>query len=480
MQYNAGAIYRLLIIYPKYLYMFVVSIIGRPNVGKSTLFNRLIGKKHALVDDQPGVTRDRREGLATLGGETFRVIDTAGLENAKESPLAVRMMEQTQAAVNMSDVCLLMVDGRAGVTPMDRHFINWARQIGKPTAILVNKCEGIKGNDGYMEALNLGFKDVIPISAEHNEGMANLFDFIFEYKKIYDKKIDTLNAVEVGHAIPENAQVLQLAVLGRPNAGKSTFMNQLLKDNRLLVGPEAGITRDSIAIDWNYKGHLIKLIDTAGIRRKANVQEKLEKLSVADALRALTFAHVAVLMIDALIPLEKQDLSVAELIIREGRAIVLAVNKWDLVKDKKAALEELEYQVNKLLPTVKGIPVITISALEGNNVYTVIDAALKAYEIWNKRFPTAAMNEWLRQVQDKHIPPLSHNKRRIRLKYITQGNTRPPTFTLFVNYPEDLPDSYKRYLINDLRSVFDLQGVPIRMMLRKSENPYATRQKKKM
>ncbi len=463
--------------------MFTVAIIGRPNVGKSTLFNRLIGKKHALVDDRPGVTRDRREGVATLGGETFKVIDTAGLEDAKEETLERRMMEQTAAAIKSADLCLLMVDGRAGVTITDRHFVEGIRKQHKPTAVLVNKCEGDKGNDGYLEALTLGFKQVVALSAEHNEGMGDLYDTIALYKKIHDQKKSQLNAVEVGHYPDPEADhinpILQLAILGRPNTGKSTFMNQLLKENRMLVGPEAGITRDSIAIDWDYKGQPIKLIDTAGIRRKANVQEKLEKLSVADSLRALTFAHVAVLMIDATMPLEKQDLSVAEIIIREGRAIVLAVNKWDMIKNQKAVLEELHYQVGKLLPEVKGVPVITISALQGNNVYAVIDAALEAYEIWNKRFSTAKMNDWLKDAEQKHIPPLSHNKRRIRLKYITQGNRRPPTFTLFMNYPEDLPDSYKRYLINDMRDVFDLQGVPIRLMLRKSDNPFAKRQKKK-
>lgn len=462
--------------------MFTIAIIGRPNVGKSTLFNRLTGKRHALVDDRPGVTRDRREGYVEQSGERFKVIDTAGLEEAKAETLEHRMMEQTAAAVKHADLCFLVIDGRAGVTALDRHFADWMRQQNRPSVLLVNKCEGDKGQEGYLDALRLGFKEVVAISAEHNEGMGDLYDTLFSYKEKYDRTHIPENAVAVEAALDtqqqESEPVLQLAILGRPNTGKSTLMNQLLKEERMLVGPEAGITRDAIAIDWEYKGRPIKLIDTAGIRRRAQVHEKLEKLSVADSLRALMFAHVAVLMIDATMPLEKQDLAVAELIIQEGRALVLAVNKWDQITKKKEMLEELQYQVETLLPAVKGVPVVTLSALQGNNMYAVVDAAFAAYDIWNKRFSTAKMNEWLRAAEQKHIPPLGHNKRRIRLKYITQGNRRPPTFTLFVNYPEDLPDSYKRYLINDMRSVFDLQGVPIRLMLRKSHNPYAKRAKK--
>ncbi len=460
--------------------MFTVAIIGRPNVGKSTLFNRLVGKRHAIVDDRPGVTRDRREGFAIVAGSKFKVIDTAGLENAKKDSLEERMMQQTKIAVDESNLLLFVVDGRAGIVEEDRFFAKWIRKQNKPVLLLVNKCEGSKGQQGYFEALNLGFSETLMVSAEHNEGMSDLYQEILSHEDVYNK---TDNAKYIDDLTIDldsrNDKALQFTIIGRPNTGKSTFINKILGKDRVLVGPEAGITRDSIAIELNYKGCDIKLIDTAGIRRKANITEKLEQLSVDDSLRALTFAHVAVLMIDATIPLEKQDLSIAEIVINEGRALVIALNKWDLIENKKETLEEIEHQVNRHLSLVVGVPVITISALKGQNVKNILDACLDAYEMWNKRFSTSKMNEWLKQAEQKNIPPLSSNKRRIRLKYITQGNTRPPTFTLFVNYPQDLPDSYRRYLINDLRTTFDLKGVPIRMMLRKSENPYANKNKAK-
>lgn len=448
---------------------FTVAIIGRPNVGKSTLFNRLTGKKHALVDDMPGVTRDRREGIARLASLQFKVIDTPGLEEAEEGALERRMMQQTAQAVEESEICMMMVDGRAGVTPEDRFFANWLRKKNKAVILLVNKCEGTRGDEGVTEAFSLGFKDIVPISAEHNEGMADLYDAIAPYKEQYDQAEGEL---EISRRSDDDNKYIQVAIVGRPNTGKSTFLNALYGQERVLTGPEAGITRDAIAIDWEYDGKPVRLIDTAGIRRKANVQGKLEKLSVSDSLRALRYAHVAVLMIDATMPLEKQDRTIAEMIINEGRAVVVAVNKWDLVPNPKEVLKELEFLVEELLPDIKQVPLVTLSALKGNNVEKVMKAALGAYEVWNRRITTAKLNQWLRFVENSHLPPLGKNKRRIRLKYITQGNTRPPTFTLFINRPEDLPDSYKRYLINALRDDFKLPGVPLRLMFRKSENPY--------
>lgn len=448
---------------------FTVCIIGRPNVGKSTLFNRLTGKKHALVDDTPGVTRDRREGVAYLADMQFKIIDTAGLEEAEESALENRMMKQTQAALEESELCLMVVDGRMGLTPDDKFFANWIRKKHQSVILVVNKCEGSQGDFGLNESYKLGFKNIVPISAEHNEGMADLYDAIAPFKANYDYEVGEL---EVSREAENGDKFIQVAVVGRPNTGKSTYLNKLYGEERLLTGPEAGITRDSIAIDWQFEGKNIRLIDTAGIRKKSNVQQKLEKLSVADSLRALRYAHVAVLMIDSTIPFEKQDLSIAETIINEGRALVIALNKWDLVKDKASTLKELKLKSDELLPQVKGVKLITLSAISGENVEKVIKSALEAYNIWNKRIATSKLNNWLREAESKHLPPLAKNKRRIRLKYITQGNTRPPTFTIFVNKPEDLPESYRRYIENALRDDFNMPGVPMRLMFRKSDNPY--------
>lgn len=453
---------------------FTISIIGRPNVGKSTLFNRLTGKKHALVDDRPGVTRDRREGLGSIASMEFKLIDTAGLEEAEEASLENRMMMQTQTAVDESDLCMMIIDGRMGITPTDKFFANWIRKKGRNVVLVINKCEGSQGNLGMNEAFKLGFKDMVPISAEHNEGMAGLYEAIAPFKAQYDYETGDL---EVDKEAEDGDKFIQVAIVGRPNTGKSTFLNKLYGENRVLTGPEAGITRDSIAIDWQYNGKNVRLIDTAGIRRKSNVLEKLEKLSVGDSIRALRFAHIAVLMIDSTIPLEKQDLTIADMIEREGRAAVVALNKWDLVKNKKDVLKELTFRVNELLPQIKDVPIITLSALNGENVEKVIEASMKAYDIWNKRISTSKLNNWLREAESRHLPPLGKNKKRIRLKYITQGNRRPPTFTIFVNRPEDLPESYKRYITNALREDFDMPGVPLRVMFRKSDNPYEKRKK---
>jgi GTP-binding protein len=455
---------------------FTISIIGRPNVGKSTLFNRLTGKKHALVHDLPGVTRDRREGQGAIAGLEFRLFDTPGLEEAEKGSLESRMMLQTEAAVEESDICLLVIDGREGVTPADRFFAKWLRKKNKPVICVVNKCEGMHGNEGLNEAFRLGFEHTAPISAEHNEGMADLYDAIAPFKAQYDYEVGDL---DVNLEAEGGDKYVQIAIIGRPNAGKSTLLNALFGEERVLTGPEAGITRDSIAIDWKFEGKNIRLIDTAGIRRRSNVKQKLEKLSVSDSMRAVQYAHVVVLMVDATRPLEKQDLTLAERVIDEGRAVVLAVNKWDLIKNKKEMLEEIEYKVSKDLPSIKGVPIVTLSAKDGWNIEQVIRTGLKAYNTWNVRVSTSKLNQWIKDVEAAHAPPLGKNKRRIRLKYITQGKKRPPTFFLFVNFPNDLPASYQRYLVNSLRTSFKMPGVPLRLCLRKADNPYQDRAKKR-
>lgn len=451
---------------------FTVAIIGRPNVGKSTLFNRLTGTKHALVHDLPGVTRDRREGEGNIADLSFKVIDTAGLEEEKKEALETRMLQQTEKAVDEAHINLFVIDGRTGVTPVDKYYAKWLRKKDVPVIVLVNKCEGSAGDTGFSEALTLGFKTTIAISAEHNEGMGDLYEALSGYDQ---EEVSISISKEYQGDKPlnrDNDKNIQIAILGRPNTGKSTLMNQLLKTERVLTGPEAGITRDSIAIEWEFEGQPIRLIDTAGIRKRAKVTDKLEKLSVTDGLRALQYAHVGILMIDGTQPFEKQDLMVAEEIIKEGRAIVIAVNKWDLVKNKKEHKEEIEYLVSKLLPKIEGAPLVMISALKGQKLDDIIQAALKTYKVWSKRITTTKLNEWLRDATAMHTPPLGKNNRRIKLKYVTQGKKRPPTFMVFSNLPADLPDSYKRYLVHSLRQRFKLPGVPIRLLLRKTGNPY--------
>ena len=455
---------------------FTVSIIGRPNVGKSTLFNRLTHTRHALVHDEPGVTRDRREGNASIASLEFRVFDTPGLEEAEKGSLENRMMLQTEAAVEESDICFLVIDGREGVTPADKFFARWLRKKNVSVICIVNKCEGMFGDEGLNEAFRLGFEHTVPISAEHNEGMAELYDALAPYKAQYDYEVGDLS---VDMEAKGGDKYIQMAIIGRPNAGKSTLLNALFGKERVLTGPEAGITRDSIAIDWQFEGKNIRLIDTAGIRRRSNVRQKLEKLSVSDSLRAVQYAHIVLLMIDATQPLEKQDIVLAERVIEEGRAVVLAVNKWDLVKDKKKLLEEIQYKVSKDLSELKGVPIVTLSAKDGWNIENAIKAGLKAYDTWNIRISTAKLNQWVRDVEAAHAPPLGKNKRRIRLKYITQGKKRPPTFYLFVNFPKDLPESYQKYLVNSMRQTFNMPGVPVRLYLRKADNPYEGRAKKR-
>ena len=441
-----------------------VAIIGRPNVGKSTLFNRLAGKRLALVDDRPGVTRDRREGAAQLGGLRFKIIDTAGLEEADADSLEGRMRDQTEAAILQADVCLFMVDARAGVTPVDEHFATLLRKHGKPVILLANKAEGRAGESGMLEAYALGLGEPIALSAAHGEGLDELHDAL---APLLGDKQDEMDDDLAGPDKP-----LRLAIVGRPNAGKSTLINRLIGQDRMLTGPEAGITRDAIGLDWVWKDRPIKLWDTAGMRRRARVTDKLEKLSVADGLRAVQFAEVVVLLLDATQALEKQDLTIADQVAKEGRALVIAVNKWDLVTDKATATKALAEDVARLLPQLSGVPVVTLSATTGAGVGKLMPAVMRIYDLWNKRISTAKLNQWLEFQTARHPPP-APSGRRIKLRYMTQARARPPTFALFCSNAKELPDSYKRYLINGLREDFDLPGVPLRINLRKGKNPYA-------
>jgi len=469
-----------------------VAIVGRPNVGKSTLFNRLTGKRLALVDDRPGVTRDRREGEARIGGLKFRIVDTAGLEDAAPDSLARRMTEQSQQAIGHADVVMFMIDARAGVTPADEHFASLVRRSGKPVVLVTNKAEGGKGEDGRLEAYTLGLGEPIAISAEHGEGLGDLHDALEEAFALHapavddDEEVLDDEAEEFAFDVPDGGEEgedlapdrpLRLAIMGRPNAGKSTLINRLVGEERMLTGPEAGITRDAIGLDWSWKGQRVKLWDTAGIRKKARVHDKLEKLSVADALRAVKFAEVVVLLIDATQPLEKQDLQLASLVAREGRAMVIAINKWDLVEDKNEVRKEIELEVTRLLPQVSGIAVVTLSGMTGRGIDKLMPAVLETYRLWNARVPTHKLNGWLDAQTQRHPPP-APGGRRIRLRYITQANARPPTFVVFCSNASDMPESYIRYLVNGLREDFGLWGVPVRINLRQGKNPYAGKAKK--
>ncbi len=457
---------------------FTVAIIGRPNVGKSTLFNRLVGKRLALVDDTPGVTRDRREGQGRIGDLHFTLLDTAGLEDVIDDSLEGRMREQTERALDLADVALLLVDARAGITPLDEHFARWLRQRQTPTILVANKCEGKAGLEGLHEAFRLGLGEPLPLSAEHGDGMADLFDALLPYEKKAEDA-EPAETADIDEAIddPEAEEIggpLQLAIIGRPNAGKSTLVNRLLGEDRMVTGPEAGITRDSIAINWKFKDRDIRLIDTAGLRRRARVTGKLETLSAADTMRAIKYAHVVVLLIDAVEGLEKQDLTIAKHVIDQGRALVLGVNKWDLVPDRAIAMNGIRDRLMTSLPQVRGIPVVTFSALTGRGVEALLPAVLKIYETWNTRISTSALNRWLAVLIEHHPPPMAQG-RRVRLRYMTQAKARPPTFIAFVSRPEDLPESYLRYLINGLRDDFGMEGVPIRVLPRKGKNPFADR-----
>ncbi|MBS7545905.1 ribosome biogenesis GTPase Der [Ancylobacter oerskovii] len=443
-----------------------VAIVGRPNVGKSTLFNRLVGKRLALVDDRPGVTRDRREGDARLGHLEFRVIDTAGLEEAKAESLEGRMRAQTEAAIDDADVLLFLIDARAGLTPSDRAFAELARRSGKHTILVANKSEGKDALAGALDAYSLGLGDPVELSAEHGEGMGELVRALMQCWPDEEETEDEDAEAEEGN------RRIRVAVLGRPNAGKSTLINALLGEDRLLTGPEAGITRDSIAVDVERAGVRLKLFDTAGMRKRARVEDKLEKLSVADGLRAARFAEVVVVMMDATHPFEEQDLRIADLVVREGRALVLAISKSDLVRDQAGIAKKMREEADHWLPQARGMPVVMVSGLTGDGLDRLVRAISEAHEVWNRRVATNPLNRWLIETTTDHPPP-AVSGRRIKLRYITQPKSRPPSFVLFCSRADALPESYIRYLVNGLRATFDLPGVPIRLTLREKDNPYA-------
>ena len=448
-----------------------IALVGRPNVGKSTLFNRLVGKRLALVDDTPGVTRDRREGEAKLGDLTFIAVDTPGLEEAPGAALEGRMRKQTDIAVAEAAVCLFLIDARAGVTPLDQTFARILRASGKPVILLANKAEGAAGDAGLYDAYELGIGEPLAISAEHGEGMGELYTALEPFLAEAQDE-----APEEETEWDDPLKPLRVAIVGRPNAGKSTLVNRLIGENRLLTGPEAGITRDSISVEWKWQGPdriwPVKLFDTAGMRKKAKVQSKLEKLSVADALRAIKFAEVVVLLLDAEHPFDKQDLQIADLALREGRALVIAVNKWDLVEDRDEKMRELKEMSARLLPQAPDIPIAPFSALTGAGINRLMPAVVKVYIDWNARVKTPELNDWLQEALHRHAPPAVSGQR-IKIRYIAQTKTRPPTFVAQCTRAEDLPDAYKRYLINGIREAFDIKAVPIRLILKKPGNPYA-------
>jgi GTP-binding protein len=450
---------------------FTVAIIGRPNVGKSTLFNRLVGRRLALVDDLPGVTRDRREGEARLGDLSFTVIDTPGLEEANAASLAGRMVEQTKAAIAGADAILFLIDARAGLLPADRVFADLVRKSGKPAILVANKSEGRGGEAGAMESYALGFGEPVALSAEHGEGLSDLYQAL---RAALPEQTDHVEEEAEG---AETTRPIRVAVVGRPNAGKSTLVNRLLGEERLLTGPEAGITRDSIAVDLDWRGTAFKVYDTAGMRRRARVEEKLERLSVADALNAIRFADVVVLLMDAAHAFEEQDLRIGDLVEREGRALVIGMNKWDQKEDGGRAIGKLRGEADHWLPQVKGVPIVAVSGLTGEGLDRLMLAVADAYGVWNKRVPTSALNRWFEEVTSANPPP-AVSGRRLRLNYITQAKTRPPSFVVFCSRADAVPDSYLRYLVNSLRESFDLPGTPIRVTLREKTNPYASKKRK--
>jgi GTP-binding protein len=463
-----------------------VAVIGRPNVGKSTLFNRLVGRKLALVDDQPGVTRDRREGEARLGDLVFTIVDTAGLETGDGVTLAGRMRAQTEAALADCDAVLFLIDARAGVTAGDRHFAQGVRRSGKPVILVANKAEGSAGRDGAYEAFSLGLGEPIAISAEHGEGLSDLYEALAAVlpesahrdAPAEDAATPLVLGEEEDGSEDDPERPLQIAVVGRPNAGKSTLLNRILGEERLLTGPEPGLTRDSIGLETVWRGRRIKLFDTAGLRRRARVVEKLEKLATADGLRAVRFAEVVVLLLDATFPFEKQDLTIADLVEREGRALVIGLNKWDLVDDKSGKAQELRAEADHLLPQLKGVRVIPVSGLTGAHVDKLLEAVVATHEVWNKRIATGRLNRWLAPVVEA-TPPPAVSGRRVKIRYMTQPKARPPFFVLFGSQVEAIPESYKRYLVNGLRETFGLFGVPIRLSMRSGgENPYAPKKRR--
>lgn len=441
----------------------VIAIIGRPNVGKSTLFNRIVGRKLALVDDRPGVTRDRREAEAHMFGLDFRIIDTAGYEDEDPKTLPGRMRQQTEHAVADADVALFMFDARAGITPLDEEIARWLRGTETPIILVGNKAEGRAAEPGLYESYSLGLGDPVPFSAEHGEGMPDLFSRLQPH-------VEREMGEEDGEDDDENGP-LKLAIVGRPNAGKSTLINKMLGEDRLITGPEAGITRDSISVPWEWQGRPVELIDTAGMRKRAKVQDKLEKLSVADGLRAVDFAEVVVLMLDATKGLEAQDLKIADRVIDEGRALVIAINKWDVAADKKELFEGINHALDEGLAQVRGVPLEAISAISGSGIDGLMETAFKTREAWSRRVTTGELNRWFRGAIERNPPPAPKG-RRIKLRYMTQARNRPPSFVLFGSRVDQLPMSYQRYLLNGIRNDLDFGGVPVRLTLRSPKNPF--------
>ena len=467
-----------------------VAIVGRPNVGKSTLYNRLTGTRHAIVDDQPGVTRDRREGDASLAAMRFRLIDTAGLENAQPGSLEDRMRKQTELAVSQADVTMLVIDGRSGLLPDDLFFARQIRKAGANVIVLVNKCEGQAGQSVLAEAWQLGLGEPVPISAAHGDGLSGLYDALLDAvtslgrgDELFDDDVDdAFDDEQIDSSEEPEEEVwfdkekdlpIRVAVVGRPNMGKSTLVNSLIGEDRLLTGPEAGITRDSITLPFIHNDREFRLVDTAGIRRQARVTDKVEKLMVTDASRSIQFARVCILMLDARQPPHKQDMVIARQITDEGRALVIAANMWDDVADKQKALSQIYDRLETSLAQVRGVPVVPISGMYGRGFDKLLKAVEDMHAIWNMRISTGRLNRWLEPMLEAHPPPLSQG-RRLRIRYMTQVKTRPPTFALFASKPVDLPESYLRYLIGGLRQDFGLEGIPIRMILRKGKNPYAS------
>jgi GTPase len=451
-----------------------IAIVGRPNVGKSTLFNRLAGKRLAIVDDTPGVTRDRREAEAKLGDLAFTLIDTPGIDEAPEEALEGRMRQQTEKAIAESAAVLFVFDARVGVTPLDARFADLLRRSGKPVILVANKSESSASEAGVLDAWSLALGEPLPVSAEHGQGMSDLYRALKPLLETVEgaKEADESDEEE-GWDNP--LKPLRVAIVGRPNAGKSTLVNRLIGEERMLTGPEAGITRDAISSLWTWRAPNrdwpVKLFDTAGMRKKAKVQSKLEKLSVADTLRAIQFAEVVVLLVDATAPLEKQDMQIADLVLREGRALVIAVNKWDLVEDKNAASAAIREAAEFGLTQAPGVPIVFFSAETGRGVDKLMPAVVKVYVDWNARVKTPDLNEWLKGAVERHTPPAVAGQR-IKLRYITQTKTRPPTFVAKCTRAESVPGAYHRYLVNGIREAFDLWGVPIRLILDRPDNPY--------
>ena len=474
----------------------VIAVVGRPNVGKSTLFNRLVGRKLALVDDTPGVTRDRRIHEAKLYDLEFEVIDTAGLEVAAASSLAGRMTAGTERAIDEADLVFFVIDAKAGITPDDRTFADVARRSGKPIVLVANKAEARGAQGGMLEGWELGLGEPIPISAEHGQGLPDLREAMIaalgEERAFGEDEAEETGALDDAPLIGEDiadpdaedippydpTKPMRIAVVGRPNAGKSTLINALIGEECLLTGPEAGITRDSISVEWEHSGRRIRLFDTAGMRRKAKVQEKLEKMSVQDGLRAIRFAEVVIIVLDATIPFEKQDLQIVDLIAREGRAPVVAFNKWDLIENPQQTLAELREQTERLLPQLRGLQAVPVSAETGRGLDKLMAAVMKTHEIWNIRISTGRLNRWIERILAHHPPP-AVSGRRLKIKYITQAKTRPPGFVLSTTRPDAMPQSYIRYLVNSLRETFGIAGVPVRIVLRGTDNPFAGRAKKR-